>query len=162
MTELQFLIDQMRRMYEGRAWHGPSIREALDGVTLELATKRVGQSSHSIYDLVHHMAAWIGEVHARVGGRPPQYPTEGDFPSRVSTPTEADWKAVCDRLDTQQATLLADLEFLDPARLSDLVGTANAPSLGTGPSVLAMLHGLIQHNAYHAGQVVLIRRALGA
>ncbi|MFN8573992.1 MAG: DinB family protein [Gemmatimonadaceae bacterium] len=162
MTELQFLIDQMRRMYEGRAWHGPSIREALDGVTLELATQRLGSSSHTIYDLVHHIAAWIGEVHARVGGRTPQYPVEGDFPSRTIAVTQSDWSALRTRLDTAQATLLADLEFLDPDRLAEHVGTANAPSLGTGPTILAMLHGLVQHNAYHAGQIVLMRRALGA
>lgn len=162
MTELQFLIDQLRRMYEGSAWHGPSLREALDGVTLELATKRVGHYGHTIYDLVHHVSAWVGEVHKRVSGRPPQYPDEGDFPSHATQPTEAEWAALRSRLDTNQATLVADLEFLDPARLSDQVGTATSPSLGTGPTVLGMLHGLVQHNAYHAGQIVLMRRALGA
>jgi uncharacterized damage-inducible protein DinB len=161
MTELQLLIDQLRRMYEGNAWHGPSLREALDGVSFELATERLGQSDHNILDLVHHMAAWTGEVHARLNGRAPQLPDEGDFPTRAGVPTEADWDVVRQRLDTQQATLLADLEFLDPARLQEIAAGTPASS-GNERSLLSVLHGLVQHNAYHIGQVVLIRRALGA
>jgi uncharacterized damage-inducible protein DinB len=162
MTELQFLIDQLHRMYEGGAWHGPSLREALDGVSFELATKRLGQSSHSIFDLVHHMAAWIGEVHARLKGRSPQLPDNGDFPTRAGVPTEGDWNTVRQHLDTQHATLLADLEFLNPARLQDTIGASASGPLGTERPLLSVLHGLVQHNAYHIGQIVLIRRALGA
>ena len=161
MTELQFIIDQLHRMFEGGAWHGPSLREALDGVSFELATKRLGQSSHSIFDLVHHMAAWTGEVHERLKGRAPQLPGEGDFPTRAGVPTEADWDAVRQRLETQHATLIADLEFLDPDRLQEVIGSASAP-LGSGRPLVAVLHGLVQHNAYHIGQVILLRRALGA
>ena len=162
MTELQLIIDQLHRMYEGGAWHGPSLREALDGVSFELSTKRLGQSSHSILDLVHHMAAWTGEVHARMRGRAPQLPDEGDFPTRAGHPTEDDWKAVREHLDTAQATLLADLEFLDPGRLPEMIGNSASASVGAGRPLISVLHGLVQHNAYHVGQVILIRRALGA
>ena len=161
MTELQFIIDQLQRMYAGGAWHGPSVREALDGVSFELATKRLGQSSHSIYDLVHHLAAWIGEVHARLKGRAAQLPDEGDFPARTTMPSEADWDAVRQQLDTQHATLMADLEFLDPMRLQDLIGSSSSAQSSAGRPLVAVLHGLVQHNAYHTGQIVLIRRALG-
>ena len=162
MTELQFIIDQLHRMFEGGAWHGPSLREALDGVSFELANKRLGHSSHSILDLVHHMAAWTGEVHARVKGRAPQLPDEGDFPARTWVPTEANWEEVRRRLEAQHATLIADLEFLDPARLQESIGKSDSASNDSVRSIVAVLHGLVQHNAYHIGQIVLIRRALGA
>jgi len=161
MTELQLIIDQLQRMFEGGAWHGPSLREAIDGVSFDLATRRLGQSSQSILDLVHHMAAWTGEVHARLKGRAPQLPDEGDFPNRALVPSETDWDALRQRLETQHATLMAELEFLDPTRLQDPVGSSSASGVPPRPLV-AVLHGLVQHNAYHIGQIVLIRRALGA
>jgi len=34
------------------------------------------------------------------------------------------------------------------------------PPLGSGVPFEVMLHGLAQHNAYHAGQIALLRRAL--
>ena len=33
MTEIERILDQLKRAYEGDAWHGPSVREALAGVT---------------------------------------------------------------------------------------------------------------------------------
>lgn len=162
MTELQLVIDQLQRMYAGRAWHGPSLTEALDGVDVDLATKRVGHSAHSIFDLVHHVAAWIGEAHARIGGRVPQMPDDGDFPASDDVPTAADWTELRQRLDTNHATLIADLNFLDPGRLSETISTAATPELGEDRTVLSVLHGLVQHNAYHIGQIVLIRRAVGS
>jgi hypothetical protein len=38
------------------------------------------------------------------------------------------------------------------ARLSE-------PVAGSGPTVWAMLHGVVQHNLYHAGQIALLRKA---
>jgi hypothetical protein len=34
------------------------------------------------------------------------------------------------------------------------------PALGSGVNHRAMVHGLIQHNAYHSGQIALLRKAL--
>jgi len=40
-------------------------------------------------------------------------------------------------------------------------GEREAP-LGTGTTFLVMLHGVAQHDAYHAGQMKLLRKALDA
>ena len=49
------------------------------------------------------------------------------------------------------------------ARLADLVGSM-APELplGTGTSFYVLLHGVAQHDAYHAGQIALLKKALAA
>ena len=58
-------------------------------------------------------------------------------------------------------TLDRTLASFPPAKLGDIVGGAerDAPT-GTGVTYAAMLHGLAQHNAYHGGQVAMLRKAL--
>jgi hypothetical protein len=34
------------------------------------------------------------------------------------------------------------------------------PALGTGATYRGMVNGLVQHNAYHSGQLALLRKAL--
>jgi len=41
-----------------------------------------------------------------------------------------------------------------------VIGSLN-PAMGTGVTYAAMLHGLAQHNVYHAGQIMILKRALG-
>ena len=34
-------------------------------------------------------------------------------------------------------------------------------ALGTGVSYYELLHGIVQHDAYHAGQIAIIKKVLG-
>jgi uncharacterized damage-inducible protein DinB len=158
MAELDFICDQLRRIHEGPAWHGPSLREALEGLTAEQANHRPMPGVHSIADLTHHVAAWEGEVERRITGHESGMPAEGDFPADGTRLDAAQWKALRERLDARCASMLSTVQALDPARLKDLLPTATTERV----SVRGMLNGLVQHNAYHAGQIVLLRRAQGA
>lgn len=159
--ERTFIADQLRRIHTGHAWHGPSVREALEGVGAELARRKVLPSAHSIHALTHHVAAWADEVRHRLQGRAPQMPEDGDFPEPAPDLDEVQWQGALARLDAAHAQLAEAILALDPARLDDPVGSDPSPALGTAPSVRAMLHGLVQHDAYHAGQILLLRRAAG-
>jgi len=156
----QFIADQLRRLHEGDAWHGPSLHEALAGVTAGMAVARAVPNAHNIAELVHHVAAWAEEVTARLGGRMPQMPDDGDFPAPIDALDEAGWDLLRDRLSAAHRRAVDAILAFDPSRLDERMGTADAP-LGTGVSFEGMLHGLVQHDAYHAGQIVLLKRALG-
>jgi uncharacterized damage-inducible protein DinB len=155
------LVDQLRRAYEGDAWHGPSVREALEGVTAEQATRKVLPTAHTIHALTHHIAAWADEVRKRLEGRAPQLPDDGDFPAPDESLTEVQWEALRARLDRVHASLVEAILALDPSRVHDRVGGERDAPLGTGVTYYGMVHGLIQHDAYHAGQIVLLKRAMG-
>jgi hypothetical protein len=45
------------------------------------------------------------------------------------------------------------------AGLDEPVGMTRDAPLGTGFSYYVMLHGLAQHDAYHTGQIMLLKRA---
>jgi hypothetical protein len=129
--ELSRIVDQLRRLHEGDAWHGPSLHEALEGVTPEMAAKPVMPSAHSIYGLTHHVAAWANEVTQRVQGRTPQMPDEGDFPAPVESLSDLEWDGAKARVGIAHARLVEAILAFEPARLHDPVGPARDAPLGT-------------------------------
>ena len=156
---IESLLADLRRIYEGNAWHGPSVLEALQDVTTGQAAARPVPDAHTIYELTHHIAAWIGETTARLQGNPPGNPADGDFPSRSATVDDAEWADVRARLERRQAELLETVSEFDTARLDDAVNPKTRDI--DGPVTFrALLSGLAQHSAYHAGQIVLLKKAL--
>ena len=152
------LLADLRRIYEGNAWHGPSVLEALQDVTTGHAAARPVPDAHSIYELTHHIAAWIGETTSRLQGNPPGSPADGDFPPRSTNVDDAAWADVRARLERRQAELLATVSEFDDARLDDVVNPKDRKDSDGPTTFRALLSGLAQHSAYHAGQIVLLKK----
>lgn len=154
------LLGDLRRIYEGNAWHGPGVLEAISGVTAAQAASRPVPGAHTIYELTHHIAAWIGEATSRLQGNAPGVPADGDFPDRSTTVDDTTWSDACARLERRQAELLEAVAAFDAGRLDEPVKPANRNT--DGPVTFrALLSGIAQHSAYHAGQIVILRKALG-
>lgn len=153
-----FIVDQLVRVVNGDAWHGPSLADALDGVDAAMAARRPLPNGHSIYELTHHVGAWAHEVACRLNGRDPQMPERGDFPRRITRLGAAKWSETLTRMGEAQASLVAAVRAFDESRLGERVGSLYSGPLGTGMTYQGMLLGLVQHNAYHAGQIVLLKR----
>jgi hypothetical protein len=75
--ETERIKEQLTRAYEGGAWCGTSLREALAGVGAEQAARRPVACAHSIWELVLHAAGWKDVVGRRLGGEPAQAPDAG-------------------------------------------------------------------------------------
>ncbi len=154
------LLADLRRIYEGNAWHGPAVLDAIRDVSAEQAAARPVPGAHSIYELTHHIAAWLGETASRLQGNPPGMPADGDFPPQAAMVDATAWADVCARLDRRQAELLEAVAAFDAGRLDDAVNPENKGDVSGPVSYRALLSGLAQHSAYHAGQIVILRKAL--
>ena len=151
-TELERIEDQLKRAFEGEAWHGPSVLEILNGVTASQAIARPLRGAHNIWDLVLHIAAWEDACRRRLEGDRAELSDSEDW--RVPTVTnEAAWEQVKALLVEGHRRLRAAIAATDESRLDE-------PILPGMPSVYATLHGVIQHDLYHAGQIAILKRAL--
>src|SRR5262252_6994767 len=99
MTESGRIRDQLKRSYKGQAWHGPSVRELLEGVTAEQAAKHPIGGAHSIWELVLHIIAWERVGRQRII----------DWKAE-SVPDEEDWSQVTDTSETAWNAILEELE----------------------------------------------------
>ena len=155
------LAEQIESALSGPAWHGASLEENLRGLTPEQAAARPVPGAHSIWELVLHLTAWAGEVTRRLGGAEPAEPAEGDWPAVGAVSPKA-WAEALERLRRTHAALTDAVRRLPVERWTERVGGERDAPLGTGVTYWAMLEGLLQHDAYHGGQIGLLRKALGA
>jgi len=156
MTEIERISDQFRRAFDGNAWHGPSVMALLEGVTAAQAAARPIPSAHSIWQLVSHIAAWERACLRRLNGDPAQLTDDEDWPA-VSDTSEAAWQKTKDELVATHQQLLDKIGGLDDARLNQPI--INDPST-TYSSVYVTLHGGVQHDLYHAGQIAILKKAV--
>jgi len=156
MTEIERISDQFRRAFDGNAWHGPSVMALLEGVTAAQAAARPIPSAHSIWQLVSHIAAWERACLRRLNGDPAQLTDEEDWPA-VSDTSEVAWQKTKDELVATHQQLLDKIGGLDDARLNQPI--INDPST-TYSSVYVTLHGGVQHDLYHAGQIAILKKAV--
>jgi uncharacterized damage-inducible protein DinB len=151
MSETKRIGDQLRRAYEGQAWHGPSLKELLSDVTAERAAAHAIAGAHSIWEIVLHISAWEEGVRRRLEGVRAELSTEEDWPP-VSDTSEAAWRKTLETLEANHLRLREALKGMDDARLQE-------PIVEGMSSVYGTLHGVIQHSLYHAGQIALLKRA---
>ena len=161
MSRSAELMDAIKRSFDGNAWHGPALQEVLADLTAEEAAWHPARQVHSIWDLTLHVAAWADEVAKRLRGRAPQEPDAGDWPTCEKLDS-ADWEAAVQRVLDARDQLLATVREQSEGDLDTIVGGSIDPALGTGFSRYAMVLGLVQHNAYHAGQMMLLKKQIRA
>lgn len=159
MPETKRIADQLQRAYAGPAWHGPSLQEALSGIAAAQAVAHPIPNAHSIWQLVLHLAAWMDAVRERIANGPVKEPSEGDWPDIVDT-SEAGWQATLELLAQRQQALLDVIANLTDEQLKQRLGTEHDPPSASGYSAYYNLHGVIQHNLYHTGQIVLLKKLL--
>lgn len=153
------LMGQIEATQSGDPWYGSSRTRLLDGLTPEQAAAHPIPDARSIWELVLHMIAWTNEVTRRLHGQPPGEPIEGDWPA-VGVVSAKAWADVQAKLRDAHATLVAAVAAMPDERWHARIGESREPALGTGVDVAGMLVGLAQHDAYHTGQLVSVRRAL--
>jgi uncharacterized damage-inducible protein DinB len=154
MTEVERILDQLRRAYEGEAWHGPSVREALVGVTAQQAHTRPLAGAHTIWELVRHIAVWEDVGRRRLEGDRAaiEISSPEDWPP-ADDKSEAAWEQAKAALDRGHQALVEAVARVSESRLDE-------PILEGLSSVYVTLHGVIQHDLYHAGQVAILKKAL--
>ncbi|MGH9360312.1 MAG: DinB family protein [Thermoanaerobaculia bacterium] len=151
-VETTRLADQLERSYRGGAWHGPSLAESLEGVDAEAAAHRSADGVHTIAEITGHAAFWIDAARRRMAGEDlTDVPPEVDFPRDGAASPEA-WRRTLAGLEQAHRGLHAALSALDDEQLDAAVA-------GSDPTVRGLLLGILQHNAYHAGQIALLKKA---
>lgn len=143
----------------GDAWYGSSTADVLAGLTAADAARHVDGYAHSVWEILLHATGWVEEVARRMEGQAPVPPADGDWPVPADVSEDA-WVEANDRFQSAAARLGESLSAVAPDRWSTMVGENRAQALGTGVTHAEMVIGVIQHNAYHTGQMALVRKAL--
>jgi len=145
--EMERIREQLRLAFEGPAWHGPSVLEALNGVTAAQASARPIGAAHSIEDLTLHLSGTYALVLRRLRGDGRQLAPEEDWPM-----PSAPWPAPIEMLKGLHEELMRALATFPEQGL-------DAPLVRESPyTAYTQFIGVTQHNLYHAGQIALLKK----
>ena len=150
MKETERIAEQLRLLFEGPSWLGPPIELLLSGISQERAAARPLAGAHTIWELVLHIATWLRIARLRLTATAPVDPMEAEnWP-----PAAGSWEdAIASIAREMKALRTAVLEF-PPERLEERAPAAEAQTF------YVLLHGVIQHSAYHAGQIAILKAGL--
>jgi uncharacterized damage-inducible protein DinB len=146
---------------EGRGAHVDPVG-CIEDLRADTACRKPAGFEHSICEIVAHLNYWMEYDMKRMRGTPDPYPAHAaESWTSSENVREADWRKIVGRF----RELLYELESVCRSDASAWMKQAPAahPSHEKNASTVgAMIFQLIAHNSYHIGQIVDLRRALGA
>jgi uncharacterized damage-inducible protein DinB len=153
MSETARLADQIRRAFEGEAWHGDSLLEILAGVSAKTAAAHPIPNAHSIWELLLHIQAWDDVTIRRAGGTAVQPTGEKNFPP-VRDTSEAAWQQAVAGVRKTHEELVRTVAAFPDARLDEQVPGKSQDYY----NFFYLFSGIVQHELYHAGQIALLKK----
>lgn len=150
------LREQLLSLLTGSNAH-TDFDHAVEGLPAELRGKRPKGAEHSPWEMLEHLriAQWdIVEFSQNPGHKSPDFPN-GYWPAKQAPADDKAWsesvrafrkdlKSMCDLVADESTDLFARIPH------------------GDGQTILRQALLVADHNSYHLGQLVLLRRLLGA
>ncbi|MCC5928387.1 MAG: DinB family protein [Cyclobacteriaceae bacterium] len=148
--EISRMVELLKDTFNGTAWHGPSVMKVVKNIDTETAFKQV-EPIHTIAELVAHMTAWrIFTIKRLLGQHEYDVMEKDNFPKfRLSD--DATWTEIIARLEDSQDVLIETLYKHDDQKLLEKVENK-------AYNYYTLIHGIIQHDIYHTGQIILISK----
>lgn len=148
--EAKRLRQEFEQLYDGDPWIDVQLKQTLLKISAEKAAKRIAEGRNTIWEITNHLIEWRRLLLKRLKGEFVPVP-EDNFIHEISDSSEEAWKQTLQDLEETQQEWL---NFLDGLRDEDLEKTYP----GNNQRYYYLIQGLIQHDSYHLGQIVLLSK----
>jgi uncharacterized damage-inducible protein DinB len=150
MKETQHITKLFKDLYDGDPWIDVTILGVLKNVSPQQAAKKLAPGRNSIWQIVNHIVSWRENVLLRVQGNVINTPNNNYF-IEIEDISETAWQQCLERLQNSQQQWITFLKHFDESEF-DKIYPSNKMSY------YEHVHGIIQHDAYHLGQIVLLTK----
>lgn len=152
MKETQQITKLFEDLYDGDPWIDVTILGVLKNVSPQQAAKKIAPGRNSIWQIVNHIVSWRENVLLRVQGNVINTPNNNYF-IEIADISETAWQQSLERLQNSQQQWITFLKHFDESDF-DKIYPVNKMSY------YEHIHGIIQHDAYHLGQIVLLTKLI--
>jgi uncharacterized damage-inducible protein DinB len=150
------LLDQFTACYDENGWF-VALKNALTGVTAEQAVWKPESSDNSIWETLSHLNYYNFAYLQRFKGIDYEYEVpDNDATFTSGDASEAEWQAVTDKCDSLMNEFRSLIESADDSKFDEAVSASNTARWAT------LISHINAHNAYHAGQILLLRKLQGS
>ncbi len=149
-TEVDRLIELLTEVFEEESWQAP-LTASLEGLTASQAAWKPERATNSIWMIVNHLSLWKEYHVARLAGEPPRpsgWAEKLDW-HEIRDTGEPAWRAAIERMRTAQKRLVTGLGTRTDADLARPLPGSKSP--------LYKIYSMAPHDAYHCGQIRLLR-----
>lgn len=152
MKETQHITKLFEDLYDGDPWIDVTILGVLRNISPQQAAKKMAPGRNSIWQIVNHIISWRENVLLRVQGNVINTPNNNYF-TEIADISETAWQQSLERLQNSQQQWITFLKHFDESDFDKMYP-------GNKMSYYEHIHGIIQHDAYHLGQIVLLTKLI--
>jgi uncharacterized damage-inducible protein DinB len=150
MKETERISKLFTDLYNGSPWIGVVIVPTLKKLTAKQAAKRIYKDWNTIWEITNHLISWRENVLRRVQGEVIKSPSH-NYVLPIKDTSEEAWQTTLKRLDDSQIAWLAFLKKFKSADFDKIYPN-------NGMNYYEHIHGILQHDAYHLGQIVILSK----
>lgn len=150
MEEAKRLSSLFEKLYDGYPWLGVNLLDTLQKLDANQASQKTLPYCNSIWEITNHLIHWRLNVLERVQDKVLKTPSNNYVEAIKNTSNEA-WLDTLQRLELTQNQWL---HFLKTVKTEDLEKKYPVNNM----TYYEQIHGIIQHDAYHLGQIVLLSK----
>jgi uncharacterized damage-inducible protein DinB len=146
--EIDRIVRMLEKTFDKHPWYGASVMEIL-----EMDSPKAHQgfgNGHRIIELVCHMTSWRTFATKRLQGD-----NSFEISDELNFPRNGTWEEALKNLRESQKSLIEAAKRFPEDRLGDLV-----PSKTQKYTYYTLLHGILQHDIYHLGQIAYIKKSV--
>lgn len=156
MTIKELLLKQFDRCFSENGWF-VAVNNAVDGVTADQAGWKPEGSDNSIWETLTHLTYYNNAYMQRFKGIEYEYDlADNDATFRLNESTEQAWRTAVGKFDMVMKEWRTHIDQANDSKFSQPVPTKPEQ---TWADLIADVN---THNAYHGGQVLLLRKLQGA
>jgi uncharacterized damage-inducible protein DinB len=152
MRESTRIISLFEKLYNGDPWIDLNIIGILNKITAAQASKKIAVNANSIWEITVHLIQWRLNVLDRLGRKTIETP-ENNYFEPVKDNSDKAWVGILSELAISQNRWIEYLKDVQNEDLEKLYPENNM-------SYYEHIQGIIQHDAYHLGQIVLLSKLL--
>ncbi|MEJ7627096.1 MAG: DinB family protein [Ferruginibacter sp.] len=152
MTEVEKIISLFEKLYNGEPWIDVNIKSILENITAKQADSKPFPNCNSIWEIVNHLIEWRTNVLQRLQGVVIVTPGNNYFEPIEDKSNQA-WKDILKKFEDSQTQWIVFLKQFNPESFD-----SRYPS--NKMTYYEHIQGILQHDSYHLGQIVLLIKVL--
>lgn len=144
------IMSLFEKLYDGHPWIDVSLMPTLKKISARQAATKVLPDCNSIWEITNHLVSWRENVLRRIQGKIVTTPSDNYINPVTDTSQEA-WSKTLEALERTQKEWVRVLCKFNVENFGREYPT-------NGMTYYEHIHGIVQHDAYHLGQIVLLSK----